>query len=98
MARPYTVYKGDRSVSNVYGSELQSWLNNGWSTEKVAPAPAKPKAKPEPNPVVKTDRKAELEAMGWREIKAIARKMGLTKKSDQTWEDLIPEILIKEDR
>lgn len=103
MARPYKLYKGEKVVTNVYGSELASWFADGWSLEKVT---AKPKAKSEPKPATKKaepapknfDRKAELEAMNWRDLKAIATKLGLEKEDDQNWDDLIPEILIKEDR
>lgn len=52
MPQPITVYRGSESVPNVYLSELQAWLDNGWSTEP----------QPEEKPVKKTGKKiAELE-------------------------------------
>lgn len=99
MARPVTVYKDGRSVSNVYRSELGFWLNDGWTLEPVQETKPKKQAKlTVSEPVETVSRQAELAAMGWREIKAIAAKLGIEKTDDQSWDDLIPEILTKEDR
>lgn len=98
MPRPLTVFKNGKSVSNVYHSELQAWLDDGWSledtgtacTETFCPAPI-PK-------VVTPDRQEELEAMSWQKLKTLATKLGLEKDEDQSWEDLIPQILEAENR
>lgn len=44
MPAPHTVYKGDKAVGSVYPSDLQGWLDDGWSltppekvVEKVKP-------------------------------------------------------------
>ncbi len=47
MPQPITVYRGSESVPNVYLSELQAWLADGWSTEP----------QPEEKPVKKTTKK-----------------------------------------
>jgi hypothetical protein len=36
MPQPVVLYKGTEVVRNVYLSELQAWLDNGWSTEPQA--------------------------------------------------------------
>jgi hypothetical protein len=42
------------------------------------------------------ERKAELEKMGWRDIKAIADRISIEKPEGETWEDTIPLILTHE--
>lgn len=101
MARPVTVYKDGRSVSNVYRSELDNWLADGWTLEPVQeelPPVQAPFVVAEVPVVEPVSRQAELEAMGWRELKAIAGRLGIEKADDQSWEDVIPDILAKEDR
>lgn len=95
MARPYTLYKDGQSVSNVYRSELDSWLAQGWTLEPVA-------VKAEPVPPTETpspvSRKEELESLSWQKLKAIATELGIEKEEDQSWDDLIPEIIKAENR
>lgn len=95
MPQTITMYKGDRSVSNIYPSERESWIAQGWSE---TPQPIK-ESEPKPEIVINNaaiDRHAELEAMNWRQLRKIATSLGLEKEEDQAWEDLIPAILEKE--
>jgi len=94
MPRPLTVYKEGKSVSSVYPSELQAWLDQGWTTEP-APEPEQPT---QPPIVVEHSRQKELEGLGWRDLKAIATDLGLEKTDEQQWDDLIPDILKAENR
>ena len=94
MPRPLTVYKDGQSVANVYPSELEAWLKQGWATEPIT-EPEQPKQEPL---VVTHDRQKELEGLGWRELKAIATEHGIEKTEDQAWDDLIPDILKAENR
>lgn len=48
MPQPVTVYRGSEVAHNVYLSELQAWLDDGWSTEP----------QPEEKTVKKTSRKS----------------------------------------
>lgn len=94
MPRPLTVYKDGKSVPNVYPSEVQAWLDDGWALDPK-PEPEQPKQE---SLVVEHSRQKELESLGWRDLKAIATEMGLNKEDDQQWDDLIPEILKLENR
>jgi len=38
-------------------------------------------------------REAELRLLNWKDIRAIAGKLGLAKDDDQSWSDIIPSIL-----
>lgn len=48
MAQPLTLYRGSEIAHNVYPSEVQSWLDDGWSTEP----------QPEEKPARKTTKKS----------------------------------------
>lgn len=99
MARPYTVYKDGHSVSNVYGSELQTWFDQGWSLEQTEFVAPQPVVEVKAEPVAPTlSRQEELEALSWQKLKAIATDLGLEKEEDQSWDDLIPDIIKAENR
>lgn len=94
------MYKGDRSVGNIYLSERDAWLEQGWSESPVL---VQPVSEPEPEEEIVVndsaiDRHAELSAMDWRELKKLATSFGLEKTSTQTWDEIIPDILKAENR
>lgn len=51
MPQPITLYKGTETAHNIYLSELQSWLDLGWSREP----------QPEEKPAKKTTSKKVVE-------------------------------------
>ena len=97
MAQPLTLYKDGEEVKNVYPSEVAHWQSQGWTLSPDKPDPKPEQPKQEPVAIV-GDRQAELEAMNWREVKSVAQKLGIEKGEDQSWDDLIPLIIKKENR
>jgi hypothetical protein len=57
MPQPVTVYRGETAVHNVYPSELQAWLEDGWTTEP------QPTPQAEEKTVKRTSRKATTETV-----------------------------------
>ncbi|MEO1523254.1 MAG: hypothetical protein AAFU78_21110 [Cyanobacteria bacterium J06633_2] len=96
MPRTYTLYHPDgRSQSNIYHSELATWIAYGWLTEQ--PTQEQPNAIPKeetkaPQVNLRDEREVELKAMDWRALKAIAEQHGID-KPDDGWDEAIPFIL-----
>lgn len=85
------LYRGEEVSPFIPPIDLPGWLAQGWSKGKTTSGPAEVEEKPQEG----IDRKAELEAMDWREVKAIAEKLGI-EKPENGWDEAIPLIIEKE--
>ena len=89
------VFKGSHS-RKVHSVDLSAWIRDGW---EVKQEPMAVVVKPVEEPTIatpKTDNDtftAELEALSWQELKALASDLGIDKPDEKSWAEFIPDIV-----
>ena len=88
------LYRGEEISPFIHPIDVPGWLNQGWSeTPTIADEESRPTRGADESVL---DRKNQLEAMDWRELKAIAEPLGI-EKPEGGWDESIPFILAAEE-
>jgi hypothetical protein len=101
--------KGEVLSPPIYQVDVAGWLACGWGfpaeekaesvvSESIPVPTVETQASTESDPATRLvfseeARRAELEAMDWRQLKAEAEKIGILEKPEEGWEAVIPIIV-----